>query len=98
MNKQRLRRSKVGSERGKILTACPERGRNMKSIEERIKELPPEPRKEVQDFVDHLLAKRKRKSKGKLKLDWAGALKDLRDKYTSVELQHKISEWRIGER
>ena len=70
----------------------------MKSLEERVKELPPELKKEVQTFVDHLLAKGKRKSGGSFKFDWAGALKDLRDKYTSVELQHKISEWRIGER
>ncbi|RQW79358.1 MAG: DUF2281 domain-containing protein [Methanothrix sp.] len=29
-----------------------------------------------------------------LKLDWRGALEDMKDQYTSVELQHKISEWR----
>jgi hypothetical protein len=28
---------------------------------------------------------------------WAGALKDLRDKYTSVELQHEISKRRVDE-
>lgn len=70
----------------------------MKSIEQRIKALPPELRKEVEEFVESILKKRRRKSLKKLKMDWAGALKDLRDKYTSVELQHKISEWRIGER
>ena len=70
----------------------------MKSVEERIKALPPELRKEVEEFIDSILKKRRRKSPKKLKMDWAGALKDLRDKYTSVELQHKISEWRIGER
>jgi hypothetical protein len=32
----------------------------------------------------------------KLRLDWAGALSDLRDKYTSVELQHKILDLRIA--
>ena len=70
----------------------------MKSIDERIKNLPPALKKEVEKFVDVLLRKQRKKSRGKLKMDWAGALKDLRDKYTSVELQHKISEWRIGER
>jgi hypothetical protein len=73
-------------------------GKVMKSISERIQGLPPELRKEVETFVDSLLKKRRKKSRGKLKMGWAGALKDLRDKYTSVELQHKISEWRIGER
>ena len=70
----------------------------MKSIDERIKNLPPALKKEVEKFVDVLLKKQRKKSRGKLKMDWAGALKDLRGKYTSVELQHKISEWRIGER
>jgi hypothetical protein len=70
----------------------------MKSIDERIKNLPPALKKEVDEFVGSLLKKQRKKPLGKLKMDWAGALKDLRDKYTSVELQHKISEWRIGER
>jgi len=70
----------------------------MKSIDERIKNLPPALKKEVEKFVDVLLKKQRKKSRGKLRMDWAGALKDLRGKYTSVELQHKILEWRIGER
>lgn len=32
-----------------------------------------------------------------MKLDWAGALRDLRRHYTSVELQHKAPEWMIEE-
>ena len=35
----------------------------------------------------------KKEKKGELKLDWRGALRDLRAKYTSVELQHKALEW-----
>lgn len=70
----------------------------MKSIEERIKELPPELQQEVVDFIDFLTERRLRQPRGKPNFDWAGALKDLRDQYTSVELQHKISEWRIGEK
>jgi len=68
----------------------------MKNTAERIKELPPEIRREVEDFVDFLMKKRVKKTRGKPRFNWAGALKDLRDQYTSVELQHKISEWRIG--
>ena len=30
----------------------------------------------------------------KLKQDWAGGLAELAGEYTSVELQHKASEWR----
>ncbi len=70
----------------------------MKSIEERIKELPLELQREVEGFVESLHAKQRRKRRGMPKFVWAGALKDLRDKYSSVELQHKISEWRIGGR
>jgi hypothetical protein len=69
----------------------------MQSVAERIgemvKELPPELQQEVEDFVRFLLEKRTRKPKGKFKFDWAGALEDLRDQYTSVELQHKALEW-----
>jgi len=70
----------------------------MKDIEERIKELPPRLQEEVEDFVEFLLEKQQKKPRGKPNFGWAGALKDLRGQYTSVELQHKISEWRIGEK
>ena len=61
----------------------------MKTLEQMIKNLPPDLRKEVEDFVEFLLKKRKKQKRGKLKQDWAGGLKDLRDKYTSLELQKK---------
>ena len=65
------------------------------AIVNKIKKLPPEARKEVQDFVD-FIAQRSDilQKKGKLSFNWAGGLKELRDQYTSVELQHKASEWR----
>ena len=34
--------------------------------------------------------KQTKKPKGKTKLDWRGALEDMKDQYTSMELQHKI--------
>ncbi len=64
----------------------------MGNIADRIKELPPELQQEVEDFVQSL-EKRAQKPKGQLKLDWRGGLRDLRDQYTSVELQHKVLEW-----
>ena len=71
----------------------------MQTLKELIEQLPPELKQEVRDFVEFLLERRAAKLKaakrGELKLDWRGALRDLRDKYTSVELQHKITEWRI---
>jgi hypothetical protein len=67
----------------------------MKNIEERIKDLPPELRQEVEDFVNFLIERRIKRPRGKPEFNWAGALKDMRQEYTSVELQHKIAEWRI---
>ena len=61
----------------------------MKSIEERIKDLPPALKKEVEEFVNNLLKKRRKRSGKKFRQDWAGTLKDYRDRYTSLELQKK---------
>jgi hypothetical protein len=47
---------------------------------------------EVKDFARYLDDTRARKPKGKMKLKWRGALRDMRDQYTSVELQHKLLE------
>lgn len=69
----------------------------MQTFKELIDQLPPELQQEVKDFVEFLLERRtirlKEEKKGELKLHWRGALRDLRDKYTSVELQHKVLEW-----
>ncbi len=70
----------------------------MQDLKEVIEQLPPELQQEVRDFVKFLLEKRCKRAKGQPNFGWAGALKELRDKYTSVELQHKIVEWRIGEK
>jgi len=68
----------------------------MKTLEERINALPLELRREVEDFVDFLLEKRTPQSKArKPRLDWAGALSEYRDQYTSLELQKKAIEWRL---
>ena len=64
-----------------------------KSLEELVRELPPDMLAEVRDFVEFLLEKRVRVPKAKLRLDWRGALRDLRDQYTAMELEHKTLEW-----
>lgn len=69
----------------------------MATLQDRINELPPELRREVEDFVEFLLSKRGKNRPPPMRFDWAGALSDLQDRYTSVELQHQISRWRIGE-
>ncbi|MBI3912765.1 MAG: DUF2281 domain-containing protein [Chloroflexi bacterium] len=68
----------------------------MKSTEELMHTLPLELQQEVRDFVVFLLEKQTKKPRGKLRMDWAGALKDWRDQYTSVELQHQASNWMAG--
>ncbi len=66
----------------------------MKTIEEMLKELPSELQQEVLDFIEFLNEKRARKYGKKLRQDWAGALKDYRDQYTSLELQKRALQWR----
>uniref|UniRef100_A0A7V4WLH6 DUF2281 domain-containing protein n=1 Tax=Candidatus Caldatribacterium saccharofermentans TaxID=1454753 RepID=A0A7V4WLH6_9BACT len=68
----------------------------MKTLEEKIRELPPELRQEVEDFVEFLWEKRMRRVWGgkKLRQDWAGALSEYQKQYTSLELQKKALEWR----
>ncbi len=67
----------------------------MKSLHELIDELPPDLQEEVRDFIEFLLQKNKQQPKGVPSFEWMGALRDLRSKYTSVELQHAITNWRI---
>jgi hypothetical protein len=69
----------------------------MKSIEERIRELPPELRKQVDEFVESLCSKQRR-MRSKPAFNWAGALGDLKESFTSVELQHRVADWRAGEK
>ncbi len=65
-----------------------------KPLVELVQELPPDVQAEVRDFVEFLLVKRARKPAKKLRQDWAGALRDVRDQYTSLELQRKALDWR----
>ncbi len=64
------------------------------SIQEMVKALPPELQREAEDFIRFLLEKRAKKKGKKLRQDWAGALKDFREQYTSLKLQKKALEWR----
>ena len=73
-----------------MISRVSEKGQTLKEM---INELTPELQQEVEDFVQFLLERRVRKPKGKLKLDWRGALRDLHEKYTSVELQHEALKW-----
>lgn len=65
-------------------------------LKEKIKQLTREEKEQVLKFIDEILDKKKLESPDrKLTFEWAGALADLKDQYTSVELQKQINEWRI---
>jgi Protein of unknown function (DUF2281) len=61
-------------------------------LQELVKKLPQELEQEVTDFVLFLLEKRVPKPQP-LNLNWRGGLKEFRDEYSSVELQHKSMDW-----
>jgi Protein of unknown function (DUF2281) len=70
----------------------------MKSLIEKINTLPPDLRLKVEEFVDSLEqeAELKSKSGNKLRQDWAGALSNYRDQYTSLELQKEtVEHWTV---
>ena len=67
---------------------------HVKPINEMVDELTPERQAEVRDFVEFLLTKQRSRTRRKPQFGWAGALKDLRDEFTSVELQHEIARLR----
>ena len=67
-----------------------------KEIKMRMQELPEDLRREVLDYMGFLLRKYKggeTKAK-KFKFDWEGGLSEIRDKFTSVELQHNALDLR----
>lgn len=68
----------------------------MGQIEDLIRDLPPDLRQEVEHFVEFLLTKSAPRLRSRPTFRWAGALKELRTDFTSVELQHRIAAWRIG--
>ncbi len=68
----------------------------MKTLDEVIestKELPEELQIEVRDFARFLRQSRVPRPRRKLRQDWAGGLREFRDRYTSLELQKKALEW-----
>jgi hypothetical protein len=60
--------------------------------------LPITAQKQVETFIEFLSntasAKSTRPAKRRFTFDWAGGLGDLKDRFTSVELQHHLSELR----
>ena len=65
----------------------------MKRLEELIVELPPDLRAEVRDFAQFLIEKKAPPKQNKMRMSWAGSLRQFRDQFTSLELQKKALEW-----
>lgn len=59
-----------------------------------VKELPPELRQEVGDFALFLQHRRLKERASPPTFEWMGALQELRENYTSVDLQHEAAGWR----
>lgn len=66
----------------------------MKTLEELIRELPPQLQNEVRKYAQYLVDTKVKPKRKYLRMDWAGGLKEFRGQYTSLELQKKALEWR----
>ena len=66
----------------------------MKSnIIEQFNQLPADLQEKGIKYIDSLLTQKELQRKKSPKLGWAGGLRELRDEYTAVELQEKVSDW-----
>ena len=59
-----------------------------------VEHLPPDIQEEVRSYAEFLLKKRSKKMQKVPVFDWEGALADLGEQYTSVELQHEMGKMR----
>ena len=65
----------------------------MENFEDLMAKLTPELQQEVRDFAFFLAEKKAKPKRRKLRLNWAGGLREFLDKYTSLELQKKSIDW-----
>ena len=68
---------------------------DVNSIQYKLNALPDEFKKEVSDFIDFLLSKKKESNiDARFDFSWEGGLSDMKGQYTSVDLQHRAADWR----
>ncbi len=67
----------------------------LEKIEKKIKKLSPKHLDEVDKLLDTLTKKQSKNTIKKMKLNQRGALSNIKENYTSVQLQHKATEWII---
>jgi hypothetical protein len=65
-----------------------------KPLVELLDELSHDEQVEVRNLVESLLSRRRARPHHTPKFDWAGALEDMREHWTSVDLQHEIGRLR----
>ncbi|MFW6194460.1 MAG: DUF2281 domain-containing protein [Halobacteriota archaeon] len=65
----------------------------MEEIERLFKRLPDDLKKEVIDYMEFLLERGSQTKEKELKFTWRGGLRELKDEYSSVDLQHKRKWW-----
>lgn len=66
------------------------------SIESKLEKLPEYIKPEINDYLEFLLSKygKIKHIESELNFSWEGKLSNLKNKYSSVELQHKAMDWR----
>jgi hypothetical protein len=62
-------------------------------IEELIEKLSPDLQQEVCNFAQFLLETKLKSKQKRIRMNWAGGLKEFRDQFTSLELQKKSLRW-----
>jgi hypothetical protein len=68
---------------------------NTRLIENKFNVLPDDLKREVLDFIDFLMAKRRQeKILSQFDFTWEGGLTDFKDDFSSVDLQHRSMDWR----
>ncbi|MFH1477765.1 MAG: DUF2281 domain-containing protein [Verrucomicrobiota bacterium] len=67
----------------------------MAKIVETVSKLSPQLQKEVENFALFLTRQGRPSSTCRLRQDWAGALNEYREAFTSMDLQKKALEWRL---
>lgn len=68
---------------------------NTQQINEKFESLPYYLKKEVLDYIEFLTKRHKIRSKREpFSFSWEGGLKDIKEHFSSVELQHKVREYR----
>lgn len=63
------------------------------AVEPVIRKMPPDLQRQVLKYIERLSSRAQAKRRGTMKFAWAGCCADMKDKYTSVQLQKKILDW-----